>query len=82
MSTRVRITNTYPNRSNTTVKTVPTPEPTEDLVERWRYLDDWWWDAVFPLTGDGKGQTQDALYEAEVIDSDAPELIGQSYSWG
>lgn len=44
-------------------------------------LDEWWEEVVFPLTGDGFGESEDALYEASVIDSDIPELIGESYDW-
>lgn len=76
MSTQVRITNTYSDRTNSTIETVPTP----DLIAT-RGLNNWWQDAIFPLTGDGHGTSQYAIYEAEIIDSDWSRLIGLRYEW-
>lgn len=75
MSTRITITNTYPNRTNQVVETVPTPIP------RPAELADWWEDIVWPLTGDGSGSREYAIYNAVVIESDIPALVGLSYEW-
>ena len=74
MSTRVKLTNYYPDRTNSAVEIVPTPDDLNDL-------EDWWEDDVFPLTGDGFGESQIATYEAVVIASDVPELVGRRNAW-
>lgn len=75
MSTQVRITNTYPDRSNAVTVTVQSPWTWPDGLEGW------WEDTVFPHTGDGRGASQYAIYSAEVTDSDVPDLIGAKYEW-
>lgn len=75
MSTQVTITNYYGSRTNSTVEIVDTPANITDL-------EDWWADVVLPLTGDGKGESEDAIYEAVVTQSDIPELVGKHYQWG
>lgn len=74
MSTQVTLTNVYADRSNFTVETVDSPTDITDL-------EDWWEDEVFPLTGDGNGQSEYAIYEAVVTQSDIPELVGKRYGW-
>jgi hypothetical protein len=70
--TRLRITNTYLDRSNSTLVTVTDPEDLSDL-------EDWWEDVVFPHTGDGLGG--DACYTARVTQSPIAALIGQEFEW-
>lgn len=76
MSTQVKITNTYADRSNTVTVTVETPWTWPDGLEGW------WQDTVFPHTGDGFGENELATCEAEVVASDVPELVGKTYEWG
>ena len=78
VSTQVKITNTYSTRWNSIVISVPTPDRAELDEDE---LDEWWWEVVFPLTGDGKGESENALYEAIVIGSDVPKLVGEQYNW-
>lgn len=76
MSTTVRITNTYPSRSNTVSVTVQTPSDWSSDG-----LEDWWEDVVFPHTGDGLGGSEYAIYNAEVTESDVSEFVGKTYEW-
>lgn len=73
-NTRVEITNTYADRSNSTVEWVTSPESLDELD-----LQDWWEDIVMPLSGDGKGGSEYAVYEAVVTKSDVPGLVGKRY---
>lgn len=46
--------------------------------------DDWWQDVVFPHTGDGSGENQNAFYEAtiiEIVGSTDTTMCGVSYDW-
>lgn len=105
MATQVRITNTYPDRTNSRTVTVADPEVTVHSTARnlrmdadtgelsgevisraidpasRQDLEDWWNETVMPETGDGRGQSQRAVYLAEVISSDVPELIGLTHAW-
>lgn len=77
--TIVSIENYYADRQNVS-EGIEVESPT-DLSPRG--LEDWWEDVVFPHTGDGLGEHQDAVYVATVVSSDVPGLsVGTSYEWG
>lgn len=69
----VLITNTYPGRSNQTTEHIDPPGDEDGI-------DDWWEDEVFPLTGDGLGADEHAMYEAEVVAGPA-WLVGKTQEW-
>lgn len=71
----VRIENYYPDGHESTFL-LEVPGPTSADVE------EWWWEVVFPYTGDGHGiGGMDAVYVATVTDADAGDLVGQTREW-
>ena len=72
MPTIVSITNVYADRKNESIATVESPTDV-------RQLDDWWYDVVFPLTGDGKGGY--SVTRALVVSSDVLGLPGKTFEW-
>lgn len=78
-TTTVCIDNTYVDGEGdgTTITTsvdLPTPPVDEDL-------DDWFNDTVFDHTGTGRDDDADVLYEAKIVASSRPELVGRSFEW-
>lgn len=74
MATRVSVNSYYADRTHSTIEIVPTPaDPTD--------LGDWWEDVIFPLTGDGLGSREYAIYNAIILKSDKPGLVGQIHEW-
>lgn len=78
----VRIENTYIGRSTNYYAVVAPPRPLkgkkqrdEELAE---LLDEWWEEAVWPYTGDGGPDTDQALYTAEI--EWAPPWTGLGYA--
>ena len=86
MATEVRITNTYPDRTNSRTVTVTSPELYGLTPDRYGLtpdvlMEDWWNESVLPETGDGHGESQYATYEAEIVSSDVPGITGLTHAW-
>lgn len=74
MTTTVRIKNVYADREHIEKVTVPSPKSLagNDVAE-------WWNEAVFPHTGDGRGGY--SVVTAKVTESDMPVMVGKSWAW-
>lgn len=75
---RLHIENAYADGveiDTESVVTVPLPYP-DDLSEQ----TDWEYEHIFPETG--AGREGDAVYEVEVVESSAPELLGKIFEFG
>ncbi|QBI99436.1 hypothetical protein SEA_CAELUM_76 [Streptomyces phage Caelum] len=75
---RLHIENAYADGveiDTESVITVPLPYP-DDLSEQ----TDWEYEHIFPETG--AGREGDAVYEVEVVESSAPELLGKTFEFG
>lgn len=78
----VEIANSYAcGRVSRATHVLPAPDPARDEGEDW--LERWFDDVVYDLTGDGHpcGASEDALYEARIVAGPAA-LVGQAYDWG
>lgn len=72
--TQLRIENTYADGDEVVNHVaLPTPNGSD--------LDEWFEDEVFEHTGTGRDDGTEAIYEATIVESSRPELIGKSYGW-
>ncbi|MGW8953477.1 hypothetical protein [Streptomyces sp. NPDC055709] len=75
---KLRIENAYADGAEIetqAVITVPLPYP-YDLNEQ----AEWDYEHIFPETGTGR--SGDAIYEVEIVESTAPELLGKTFEFG
>ncbi|AXH70276.1 hypothetical protein SEA_HAIZUM_72 [Streptomyces phage Haizum] len=75
---KLRIDNAYEDGSEIeteAVTTVPLPYP-DDADEQ----TDWAYEHIFPETGTGRTDGA-AYYEAEIVESTAPELLGKTFEF-
>lgn len=74
----VKIENSYScGRTSERLVTLPAPDDLADLTA-------WWEDVVFEETGDGHpcGETDNAIYDVEIVGGDYDSLLGQRHGWG
>lgn len=75
MKVTVKFTDVYDGAEYPRTQTIDVPAPAGDL-------DDWAYDSLFPLTGDGRPHDE-AGYFAEITDcAERSDLVGREFSWG
>lgn len=72
---KVRIENSYTDGHQSTAEVELAVEPTS--------LDDaFWWDVVYPHTGDGHhAPGLGSHYEATIVQASNPALVGEHHEW-
>lgn len=80
VSITVDISNTYPDGEEVNVRVTETvPAPWDKGSEE--QMDEWAYEAIFPLTGTGRTEG-DAWYDATIVESSDPFLVGLTFDWG
>lgn len=75
MKVTVKLTDVYDGAEYPRTLTTDVPEPAGDV-------DDWAYDNLFPLSGDGRTHNE-AGYFAEITDCpERVDLVGREFSWG
>lgn len=96
---KVKIRNIYTD-GHESEKVIELPEPPADTTVEllgfpsWKgnerlasphpLADNWWWENVYPHTGDGHGAANPRLgagYFVEIIEAADPQLVGADWEW-